>query len=97
MDILTGTAVLSWYLSAGALWYKAMVVSSISGTNISCNTNQTNCNLVNLLCGDKYNVTVRAVGSICNSSASMRGYLQTGDVLFLTYYIVNDYTVLIHL
>ncbi|XP_053096527.1 uncharacterized protein LOC113530559 [Pangasianodon hypophthalmus] len=78
MDILTGTAVLSWYLSAGALRYKAMAVSSISGTNVSCDTLQTNCNLINLLCGDKYNVTIQAVGSICNSSTSMDRYLQTG-------------------
>ncbi|XP_017343677.1 uncharacterized protein LOC108276481 [Ictalurus punctatus] len=78
MDILTGTAMLSWYLSAGALRYKALAVSSISVTNVSCDTNQTNCNLINLLCGDKYNVTVQAKGSICNSSASMGQYLQTG-------------------
>lgn len=92
MDILTGTAVLSWYLSAGALRYKALAVSSISVTNVSCDTNQTNCNLINLLCGDKYNVTVQAKGSICNSSASMGQYLQTGDVLPL----LNNYTVRIH-
>lgn len=97
MDIMTGTAILSWYLSAGALRYKAVAVSSISGTSVSCETNQTNCNLINLLCGDKYNVTIQAVGSVCNNSASMGRYLQTGDVLFLTYYIVNDYAILINL
>ncbi|XP_058265731.1 uncharacterized protein LOC131365857 [Hemibagrus wyckioides] len=78
MDILTGTAILSWSLSAGALRYKAIAVSGFSGTSVSCNSNQTNCNLNNLLCGDKYNVTVQAMGSICNSSASMARYLQTG-------------------
>lgn len=80
MDILTGTAILSWSLSAGALRYKAIAVSGFSGTSVFCNTNQTNCNLNNLLCGDKYNVTVQAMGSICNSSASMARYLQTGDI-----------------
>ncbi|GAA6076390.1 uncharacterized protein LOC113651476 [Tachysurus ichikawai] len=78
MDILTGTALLSWSLSAGALRYKTIAVSSTSGSSVSCNTNQTNCILNNLLCGDKYNVTVQAMGSICSSSASMTRYLQTG-------------------
>lgn len=79
MDIPTSTAILSWYLSAGALRYKAIAVSSISGTSVSCDTNYTNCDLSDLLCGDKYNITVQAIGSVCNSSASMSGYLQTGD------------------
>ncbi|XP_060750589.1 fibronectin type III domain-containing protein 7-like [Tachysurus vachellii] len=78
MDILTGTAILSWSLSAGALRYKTIAVSSTSGSSVSCNTNQTNCILNNLLCGDKYNVTVQAIGSTCSSSASMTRYLQTG-------------------
>lgn len=89
---MTGTATLSWYLGAGALRYKAIAVSSILGTSDSCDTNQTNCNLMNLICGDKYNVTVQALGSICNSSASMSRYLQTGNILFLTFNSVNDYT-----
>lgn len=81
MDIMTGMATLSWYLSAGALRYKAVAVSSFSGTSVTCDTNQTNCNLINLLCGDKYNVTVQALGSVCNASASMGQYLQTGKVV----------------
>lgn len=90
MDILSSKAVLSWYLGAGALRYSAVAVSSLFGSSVSCDTNQTNCNLNNLICGDKYNITVNAVGSACNSSASMGQFLQTGDVyslrLCLTYY-----------
>lgn len=97
MDITTGTATLSWFLGVGALRYRAVAVSSMSGTSVSCNTYQTNCNLVNLLCGDKYNVTVQALGSVCNSSASMAQSLQTGKVVFLTYSIVNDFIVLIYI
>ncbi|KAI5609206.1 hypothetical protein C0J50_6208 [Silurus asotus] len=78
MDIQASTAVLSWYFGAGSLRYKAIAVSSFEGTSVSCDTNQTNCNLINLLCGDKYNVTIQAVGNFCNKSASMGQYLQTG-------------------
>ncbi|KAI5096119.1 hypothetical protein C0J45_14549, partial [Silurus meridionalis] len=78
MDIQASTAVLSWYFGAGSLRYKAIAVSSFAGTSVSCDTNQTNCNLINLLCGDKYNVTIQAVGNFCNNSASMGQYLQTG-------------------
>ncbi|XP_056304665.1 uncharacterized protein LOC130216807 [Danio aesculapii] len=77
MDCQSGSAILSWQPGTGALQYTATAVAE-SGQNISCQSNNTNCELTGLACGETYNVTVLAKGQTCSSVASMSGSLKTG-------------------
>ncbi|KAM4552488.1 fibronectin-like isoform 2-T2 [Odontesthes bonariensis] len=65
---------MSWQPSVGAVSYLT-ALKALSGHTASCTTNQTNCQLSSLQCGEEYNVTVTAVGETCNSTAHMAGYL----------------------
>ncbi|XP_023261684.1 fibronectin type III domain-containing protein 7-like [Seriola lalandi dorsalis] len=76
MDCEARSATISWQPSVGASSYVAELTAS-SGHTDSCATNHTNCELSSLQCGQKYNVTVMAVGETCNSTAQMAGYLTT--------------------
>ncbi|XP_017573413.2 uncharacterized protein LOC108439482 [Pygocentrus nattereri] len=77
MDCQTGSAVLSWQSSAGALEYTATAFST-SGHAVLCESNETNCELLHLVCGSNYSISVQAKGNTCGISASMSGYLETG-------------------
>ncbi|XP_041848242.1 uncharacterized protein LOC121644412 [Melanotaenia boesemani] len=70
------SATISWQPSVGATFY-ITVLTALSGYTTSCSTNHTNCQLSSLPCGEEYNVTVKAVGDTCNSTAQMTGYLTT--------------------
>ncbi|KAM3604918.1 uncharacterized protein V6R79_017981 [Siganus canaliculatus] len=76
MDCEADSATVSWQPSVGALAYVTELTAS-SGHTTSCTTNHTNCELSSLRCGEEYNVTVKAVGDTCNSSAQMAGRLVT--------------------
>ncbi|XP_066528003.1 fibronectin-like [Hoplias malabaricus] len=77
MDCQTQSALLSWKPSAGALLYTAVAISK-TGYAISCQNNETNCELLPLVCGSTYSISVEAQGHSCRVSASMSGYLETG-------------------
>uniref|UniRef100_A0A3B5BI78 Fibronectin type-III domain-containing protein n=1 Tax=Stegastes partitus TaxID=144197 RepID=A0A3B5BI78_9TELE len=79
VDCQARSAVVSWLPAIGADFYVAALKAS-SGHISSCITNHTNCEPSPLQCGQEYNVTVMALGDICNSSAVMTGYLSTGTV-----------------
>lgn len=78
MDCSTQTAVVSWYPSDGAMSYVALA-TTMSGLNVTCETNTTQCDLEGLPCGQSYSVTVEAVGTTCSSIAHMTGKLVTGE------------------
>lgn len=73
-----GSAVVSWQPSAGAGSYVTELEAAASGHVTSCATNHTKCELSSVQCGEEYNVTVKAVGGTCNSTARLAGYLLTG-------------------
>ncbi|XP_006797927.2 uncharacterized protein LOC102776891 [Neolamprologus brichardi] len=76
MDCEIKTAVVSWWPSDGALSYIAMATTN-SGHNVTCETNRTSCDLTELLCGQSYSVSVKAIGKTCSSIAKMTGQLVT--------------------
>ncbi|KAL1249579.1 hypothetical protein QQF64_020584 [Cirrhinus molitorella] len=79
VDCQPGTAVLSWQSGTGAMQYTATATAvSESGHVLSCESNDTNCELTGLACGESYNITVLAEGDTCSSTATMSGHLNTG-------------------
>lgn len=77
MDCEANSATISWQPSVGAVSYVAELTAS-SGHTTRCATNHTNCARSSLQCGEEYNVTVKALGDTCNTTAQMAGYLTTG-------------------
>ncbi|MEQ2174206.1 hypothetical protein GOODEAATRI_005475 [Goodea atripinnis] len=76
IDCQAHSATISWQPSVGAVSYAAVLTSS-SGQTTSCFTNATSCHPSSLLCGEEYNVTIKALGEACNSTAHMAGHLIT--------------------
>ncbi|XP_061884565.1 uncharacterized protein LOC133635404 [Entelurus aequoreus] len=64
----TGTAMLSWDETLGRNSFYAHVYSA--DDTLSCSSNQTDCFLPSLSCGNTYNATVMAINDQCNSSWS---------------------------
>lgn len=77
MDCQANSATVSWQPSVGAVSYAAVLTSS-SGNTASCSTNTTSCRPSSLHCGEEYNITIKALGEACNSTAHMAGHLTTG-------------------
>ncbi|XP_077060714.1 uncharacterized protein fndc7b [Siphateles boraxobius] len=77
IDCQSGMAILSWQPGTGAVQYMTTAVSE-SGHVLTCESNNTNCELTGLACGESYNITVLAEGPNCSSVATMRGQLKTG-------------------
>jgi len=78
IDCQSGTATLSWQPGTGAMQYMSTAVGE-SGHELTCESNNTNCELTGLACGESYNVTVLAEGQTCSSVATMREQLKTGE------------------
>lgn len=78
IDCQSSTAVLSWQPGTGAMQYTATGESE-SGHLLSCESNDSNCELTGLACGESYNITVLAEGQTCSSTATMSGDLKTGE------------------
>uniref|UniRef100_A0A8C2Z104 Fibronectin type-III domain-containing protein n=1 Tax=Cyclopterus lumpus TaxID=8103 RepID=A0A8C2Z104_CYCLU len=82
MDCEAQTAAISWQPSAGAVFYVSEL-SATSGRTTSCTTNDTNCELSSLWCGEEYNcshiynVTVMARNPACDSMISETHLLTT--------------------
>lgn len=78
MDCYTQVALVEWYPSDGALTY-ALMATSASGHNVTCENSTAHCELEGLLCGHSYSVSVTAAGQTCSSIAHMTGRLVTGN------------------
>ncbi|KAK5919428.1 hypothetical protein CgunFtcFv8_023324 [Champsocephalus gunnari] len=76
MDCEANSATISWQPSVGVVSCVTELTAS-SGHTTSCTTNNTNCQLSSLQCGEEYNVTVKALGNTCNQTAHMAGHLTT--------------------
>ncbi|KAF4097010.1 hypothetical protein G5714_022979 [Onychostoma macrolepis] len=77
IDCQSSAAVLSWQPGTGAMEYTATAEGK-SGHMLSCESNDSNCELTGLVCGESYNITVLAEGQTCSSAATMSGHLKTG-------------------
>lgn len=76
IDCQVDSATINWQPGTGATAYVAELTTL--GHAIICTTNHTNCVLSSIQCGEKFNVSVKALGDTCNSTTQMAGYLQTG-------------------
>lgn len=78
LDCFTNSALLDWTYSEGALNYTATAMSP-SGHVSTCSSNFTNCELLELHCGQMYNLTVVASDGQCSSPPSSSLQLDSGD------------------
>lgn len=78
VDCYAGATTVEWYPSGGALTYE-VTAESVLGHVVGCNGSMAHCRLKGLLCGQRYAVSVRAVGETCSSVAPMMGQLVTGE------------------
>ncbi|XP_078417921.1 fibronectin type III domain-containing protein 7-like [Cetorhinus maximus] len=69
LDCTTNAASVSWDSSTGVVSYIATAVGS-NGLIRSCHTQQANCEIKDLLCGQEYSITVTAVNEKCRSNQS---------------------------
>ncbi|XP_059839508.1 fibronectin type III domain-containing protein 7-like [Hypanus sabinus] len=69
LDCDTNDASVLWSHTKGAVSYSATVEGS-DGHPVSCETANTECQITNLHCGQVYNLTVRALDGVCDSSQS---------------------------
>ncbi|XP_054646058.1 uncharacterized protein LOC129188936 [Dunckerocampus dactyliophorus] len=68
-DCFTNSALLDWAFAEGALNYSATAQSSSGHVSI-CNSSYTNCELLNLQCGQTYTVVTIASDEECSSPTS---------------------------
>ncbi|XP_034036686.1 fibronectin type III domain-containing protein 7 [Thalassophryne amazonica] len=90
MDCSMKTAIVSWFRSEGALSY-LVTATAASGHTATCKVNTTHCELVALLCGQSYSISVMALAMNCSSIAHMSGQLLTEPCI--PQYIVTQYSV----
>ncbi|XP_059196342.1 uncharacterized protein LOC131977156 [Centropristis striata] len=76
MNCLSNIAVVSWTGSAGADFYTATVTQE-DGQSSSCWSDDGQCGMPNLQCGQNYTVTVVASNEKCNSDPSEADTLQS--------------------
>ncbi|XP_056895182.1 fibronectin-like isoform X2 [Takifugu flavidus] len=69
LDCFTNSALLDWTNSENALNYTATAYS-MNGHVATCSSNVTNCELLNLQCGQTYNVSAVATNEVCSSAPS---------------------------
>uniref|UniRef100_A0A8C1ZR06 Fibronectin type III domain-containing protein 7 n=1 Tax=Cyprinus carpio TaxID=7962 RepID=A0A8C1ZR06_CYPCA len=76
LDCGTGVGTLSWASSVGAETYEVTAVSG-DGNRLAFSTNITSGFLSGLLCGQQYQITVRAINRQCTSVLSSPAYLSS--------------------
>ncbi|XP_069794080.1 fibronectin type III domain-containing protein 7-like isoform X2 [Narcine bancroftii] len=77
VDCDVNDALISWEQSDGSDFYVATAKAS-DGFEHLCNTEETTCIIIDLHCGQSFNITVIAVNEMCNSSESAEICIQTG-------------------
>lgn len=95
MDCFMQTTVVHWHPSDGALMY-VVTATTASGHTVTCETNTTQCDFEGLLCGQRYSVSVRAVGQSCSSVVHMTGQLTTGEQRHPSLAELHTYVVSFH-
>ncbi|XP_034439595.1 uncharacterized protein LOC117760582 [Hippoglossus hippoglossus] len=76
MNCVSNIVMVSWISSAGAEFYTATVTPE-DDQSIDCWSDNTQCGMPNLVCGQNYTVTVIASNQDCNSDPSEAGILQS--------------------
>lgn len=76
MTCVANIAVISWNNSGGADYYTATVTSE-KGTSHSCWSDNNQCGIPNLRCGQPYTVSVVASNEACNSNPSEESQLMS--------------------
>lgn len=79
LDCFTNSALLDWTSASNALNYTA-TAHSYSGHVSTCTTNFTSCELLNLQCGQTYNVSTVATNEKCSSLPSTELYVESGEL-----------------
>nr|XP_055057047.1 uncharacterized protein LOC129441425 [Misgurnus anguillicaudatus] len=72
----SNTATVTWGSSQGAVLY-SVTASSVNGQSVNCTSASTSCVLSPLTCGQRYTVTMRAVGTNYSSEASAPVQIQS--------------------
>lgn len=73
-------AVISWNESAGADFYTAMLTQEDGEDSNSCMSEDNQCAMPNVRCGQNYTVTVVASNNKCSSDPSEPQTLQSGEL-----------------
>lgn len=79
LDCFTNSALLDWAYAEGALNYTATAQTS-SGHVSTCTSNFTNCELMDLQCGQTYNVFTVASNENCSSPPSTMLQVESGEL-----------------
>ncbi len=79
IDCQSSMAVLSWQPGTGAMPLHGHSKKVNLALAQAVKATISNCELTGLACGESYNITVLAEGETCNSTATMRGHLNTGE------------------
>ena len=79
LDCFTNSALLDWAHAEGALNYTATAQTS-SGHVSTCTSNITNCELMDLQCGQTYNVFTVASNENCSSPPSTMLQVESGEL-----------------
>lgn len=82
LDCYTDSVLLEWAYAEGAVSYIATAQSGDKQT-ATCNTNHTNCELMELACGQTYTVTLRASDGQCDSFQSTSVKVSSGELTIL--------------
>ncbi|XP_055077407.1 fibronectin-like [Periophthalmus magnuspinnatus] len=69
MDCVADSFIADWMFSEGAVKYTATALSDNGGQS-TCSSNNTNCELSGLQCGQTYSVSVQAENAVCSSASS---------------------------
>uniref|UniRef100_A0A667X0J4 Fibronectin type-III domain-containing protein n=1 Tax=Myripristis murdjan TaxID=586833 RepID=A0A667X0J4_9TELE len=78
VDCLSNIAVVSWASSEGADFYLATATHE-DGQIETCMSDDLQCGMPNLRCGENYTITVSALSQQCTSDPSEGDILQTGE------------------
>lgn len=78
MNCIFNIAAVSWTGSAGADFYTATVTQR-DGQSLSCYSDEEQCGIPNVQCGQNYTVTVVATRGDCQSDPSEPDMLQSGE------------------
>lgn len=85
---------MQWEASRGADYYIVQAFG-VEEDETGCETSSLSCILPDLMCGFTYNISVRAVNSVCNVSSSEIKQLQAGkDDLWKIFWIYLDVSVI---
>ncbi|XP_053549799.1 uncharacterized protein LOC128641237 [Bombina bombina] len=69
VNVSSGLVIVSWEEALGAVNYSAQIMG-IGGETHTCQTSNTTCFVVDLLCSHQYNVSIRAIGNWSQSNTS---------------------------